>query len=667
MGFELWKEDLWGLPMWMPGILIPLLGCILLGATLAGRWGLLRLAAPECRFDRPIERLRRLAVFGLFQRKQVRYPSSGIIHLFIFFPFLFTVPHVTLLALLGIPPMSSPAGAAWSAYSRLCDVAATLIFAACLSAAFLRTCLRPKRFDSGRMPGALAILGIISVLVLSDSCWSAATAQGESLWPWTLAYGFSRLVAGSSTEQVRSFGMFAWLVHALFFFGFLCAVLPRSKQFHEMTGLLNLFCMRLGKGNVKPLRFGMSDVELESLEEVGARRLKDFTWKHILDFYSCADCGRCTDQCPATAAGRALSPRDFTHEAQKLSYAGRDVPLPFSEEAIWSCTTCGACEEECPLGIEYIDKIVDLRRAAEEDGIVPPNIAKALEGLQKRGNPWGLAPAAAWPAGSEEASSLKGTSATGTLFFPDSFTTFDERARNIADAVCSVLRHAGVSFGIPKSPLRDSGHEARRLGEEFLFMELRDANEKAIRASGALLIVTADPHALNALRRDYRNMPKAVHISEFIAEALDAGTIRLKPADDSRVHVFHDPCYLGRHNEIYSAPRRVLHAVSGLTIREMVKSRDRALCCGGPLSFFHEPAQSRRPADLRLDCALDAGAEVIVTACPYCLVNLTEAAASRGLGIEIIDLVELVSRRIEAVRETIPEMEVSGKTNLISE
>jgi Fe-S oxidoreductase len=449
------------------------------------------------------------------------------------------------------------------------------------------------------------------------------------------------------------------------FFGFLCIV-PGCKQFHEITGWANLFYMRLEGGKVKPLRYGLTERQMEELDAVGVRRFTDFTWKQVLDFYSCADCGRCTDQCPATSAGRALSPREFSVRGQQLAFAGGSLPLSSTAEEIWSCTTCGACEQECPLGIEYIDKIVDLRRAKVEDGEVPAGLSRAFESLDQRGNPWGRAPSSAWPRGATEkvlssqfsvlssenrelkTGAFSSPSTPELLFFPDSLIAFDDRARGIADAACELLRRAGKSFGILPDSGRDSGHEARRLGEEFLFMKLRDLNTEAIRASGTQLVVTADPHALNAFRHDYVDLPRAVHITEVLAEAIEAGRLAFKSDDDRRVYVFHDPCYLGRHNGIYAAPRRILGAIPGLNLKPLQKQCDRSFCCGGPLSFFHEPEETVRPAMIRVEQAVEAGAEVVVTACPWCLVNLGEAAKSAGTNLEVIDITELAVRHLRS-------------------
>ena len=648
VAMELWRQSLFGMPMWLPGILIPLSGSIVFLGLLARRWAVLRKAAPDQPLDQLWLRLRRLWSLGLPQQRQTRYPGTGIPHLCIFFPFLLTMPHLIALVLRGIPALCEPQGAAWTFYSRLCDVAATVIFFGCVAALVYRLWLHPGRFNKERQFQGVLILAIVSALVWSDAAFQAAShvyATG-SPWPFTLAGVIATPMDEAGAGFQARFGLSAWLVHELLFFGFLCIV-PGCKQFHEITGLANVFCGRLRPGKLKPLRYGLTEQQMAELDEAGVRRFTDFTWKHVLDFYSCADCGRCTDQCPAVAAGRALSPREFTCKGQQLAFADGTSALPYTAEEIWSCTGCGACEQECPLGIEYIDKILELRRAGVEDGEIPLGVARAFESLEQHGNPWGRAASAAWPRGSTQEARIASAAAPSpmpVLFFPDSFIAFDERAQGIADAVCGLLTAAGKRFAITPQPGIDSGHEARRFGEEFLFMKLRDLHMQAIRDSGAELIVTADPHALNGFRHDYDGLPRTVHITEVLAEALETGALQLKPEGSGRAHVFHDPCYLGRHNGIYEAPRRILRAIPGLKLKEMKKQCERSFCCGGPLSFFHESQEDRRPAEMRIEQAAEAGAEVIVTACPWCMVNLGEAAKSVGSAIEVIDIASLALR-----------------------
>jgi Fe-S oxidoreductase len=245
---------------------------------------------------------------------------------------------------------------------------------------------------------------------------------------------------------------------------------------------------------------------------------------------------------------------------------------------------------------------------------------------------------------------VDGKNPAETLYFVDSITSYDDRMQSIGRATAKILNHVGENFGILGAPEKDSGHEVRRFGEEMLFMSLRDHNVEAIKASGVTRIVTADPHAYNALKHDYKDVPPVEHISQFIAKEVKAGKIEFNSVEDkSSVYTYHDPCYLGRHNQIYDDPRDVLDAIPGLKRVEMKRSRDRSFCCGGGgLMLFYEPKEDQRMGVKRVQMAAEAGANVIVTACPFCMVNIEDAikVADMEGKMTAIDLAELVEKQI---------------------
>ena len=236
------------------------------------------------------------------------------------------------------------------------------------------------------------------------------------------------------------------------------------------------------------------------------------------------------------------------------------------------------------------------------------------------------------------------------MYFVDSITSYDDRMQSIGRATARLLDEMGEDFAVLGSAEKDSGHEVRRFGEEFLFMALRDHNSEAIRSSGARRIVTADPHAFNALKHDYKEIPPVEHISQTMARAVRSGGIQFRPlADDSKVYTYHDPCYLGRHNLVYDDPRAVLDAIPGLRRIEMRRSRDRSFCCGGGgLMLFYEPKEEERIGVKRVQMAAEAGANVIVTACPFCMANIEDAIKVAGFEgkMTAIDLTELVDQQI---------------------
>ena len=310
--------------------------------------------------------------------------------------------------------------------------------------------------------------------------------------------------------------------------------------------------------------------------------------------------------------------------------------------------------------MEYIDKIVDLRRGLVDDGNVPQSLQKPLKALESRGNPYGKMEKkkADWAKAKEFQQSCpvktldKGKTAD-TLYFVDSVTSYDDRMQAIGRATARILTHVGENFGILGAAERDSGHEVRRFGEETLFMALRDHNVDAIKASGVQRIVTSDPHAYNALKHDYKDkdkLPPVEHISQVIAREVKTGRIKFNPVEnESSVYTYHDPCYLGRHNQIYDDPRDVLDAIPGLNRVEMSRTRDRSFCCGGGgLMLFYEPKEDQRMGVRRVQMAAEAGANVIVTACPFCMTNIEDAIKVAGLEgkMTAIDLAELVEKQI---------------------
>ena len=676
-----------GIPAFIFFILIPLVGIAAFGYIIWRRLAPMLNAAPDNRWSRFGERIERVLKIWLAQWRHPRYMLAGVLHIILFAGFLILGARSTQLVFVGfldgfqLPGFS---GAFGTFYNVLKDYAATAVLIAVSITAIRRGIIRPERYAVPERYGkdhtaeALFVLGLIATLIISESLFEGslmaaeqqAVGHSEIAAPLTLVWLFKHMLGGVSKSALQGLHLAAYTIHDLVFFFFLC-FLPMGKHFHVVTSLFNVFFMRLDRGNVKPVRHGVSDEQLDDLESFGVEKFEDFTWKHMLDFYTCADCGRCSDRCPANRVGRPLSPRfisikarDYAFKHYPLTGGNGEEPQPligdiYSEDEIWSCTTCGACEQECPLGIEYIDKMVDLRRGMVDGGLVPQSLQKPLSALEKRGNPWGKMDRkrADWakelPEGVEvKLLDKKGTEAD-TLYFADSISSFDDRMQDIARATVQVLDAADVDFGVLGKKERDSGHEARRFGEEMLFMDLRDHNTEVIEASGVRRIVTADPHAYNAFQNDYTDLPPVEHISETIAESLKTGKLKLKPLEDSsKTYVYHDPCYLGRHNALYDAPRNVLDAIPGLRRVEMEDDcRDRSFCCGGGgLMLFYEPEEDQRMGVIRVQMAQKAGAKVIVTACPFCLVNIEDAIKVAGLEgeIEAIDLAELVAQQVEA-------------------
>jgi Fe-S oxidoreductase len=645
------------------------------------RFAFLLRNAPDPRFTNLHLRIRTLLKYWLAQWKQPRYRFAGILHIIIFAGFLALAANSLSMLLIGLgisDRLLADASRLLDLYRVVTDYAATAVFIAVLVAAIRRGIFTPKRYavpvPYGRGHGAeaLTVLALIAALMLSASLFEATSRFLRIAGPvpspsvFCLSWFWYKSLAAVSPLAIRKLYLGSYLCHQVTFCTFLC-LLPLGKHFHVVTSVFNVFFAKGDREALKPARWDLTEEQLADAQSLGAKNFQDFTWKQVLDFYSCADCGRCSDQCPSASSGRPLSPRFFTIKAR--DYIFRHYPVfgtskngtaliggVYSEDEIWSCTTCGACEEECPLLIEYIDKIVDVRRGLVDDSKVPTSLQKPLKAIESRGNPYGKLEKkrADWARSEEFQKTCKVPVANGdriqTLYFVDSITSYDDRMQRIAKATARLLNHIGEDFAILGTAEKDSGHEVRRFGEEMLFFALRDHNTEAIRKCGAQRIVTSDPHALNALKHDYQNLPPVQHISQRIAAALASGRIQFHRVENpTETYTFHDPCYLGRHNHLYDAPRDVLDAIPGLNRVEMRRCRDRSFCCGGGgLMLFYEPKEDERMGVMRVRMAAETGANVIVTACPFCLANIEDAIKVAGLEetMTAIDLVELADRQM---------------------
>ncbi len=397
-------------------LIIHLLGITGFAYIVAMRLVPLLRAQRDPRFDRPLARVGKVLKFGLAQWKHPRYRVAGILHIFIFAGFICLVIRAFYVLIVGVSEtfvMPGLSGEAGHIYNIITDYAATVVFLCMIIAIVRRLVFKPARyavpekFGKAHTADAVFLLALIAVLMLADSLFAAARAAGqvqqgqavELLAAWSLPWMLQSLLTSSSLSTLKDFYFGAYLLHEVTFYFLLC-YRPFGIQFHVETSLFNLYFAKLERGTVKPVRYGVSDEHLDQVKSFGVKTFEDFTWKHMLDFYSCADCGRCSDNCPANAVGRPLSPRFITIKAR--DYAFQHYPMfgkstnhkplvggIYSEDEIWSCTTCGACEEECPLLVEYIDKMVDLRRGMIDDGNVPQSLQKPLKALESRGNPYG--------------------------------------------------------------------------------------------------------------------------------------------------------------------------------------------------------------------------------------------------------------------------------------
>ncbi|MGH2636216.1 MAG: (Fe-S)-binding protein [Actinomycetota bacterium] len=654
-----------------------LVAMVAVAGGLATRRGLLltrlvRLGRPvDRRGDLPI-RVAREGSRVLGQRKLFQRFVPGLMHALIFWGFLVLLTTIVEVAGQVIDPtfeLPLVGGTAWLGLVQ--DTFAAGVLVGLGIAVGIRLGQRPERFVGSHRREAYRILGLIFWIVVTLFLGRAARiALGLAPdWWWTpVSTAASQLFDWMSAGWIR-FWMWATLwVHVALILGFL-VYLGYSKHLHIATSSINVF---LGstkpRGYLTPLRI---DLEAAGDEEMslGAATLTDLTRKEALDLYSCTECGRCQSACPAWNTGKPLSPKllvmnlrdHLLEEGPRLLDSGPGgepatplVPDVIDDEVVWACTTCGACMQECPVDIEHIDTIVDLRRnLVMAESRFPPEAAALLRGLETANHPWGLPQAqrASWADGLSVRVIAEGERAPEYLYWVGCAGSFDERAKAISRAVAEVLQRAGVSFAILGPRELCTGDPARRIGNEYLFQTLAEQNVATMREAGVTTVIANCPHCFNTLRNeypDYGGRFEVVHHSQLIARLLAEGRLRPTVRVPATV-AYHDPCYLGRHNDVYGDPRRAFGAVPGVETVEMPRHAERGLCCGaGGARMWMEERIGKRINQERMDEAASTGADTVGVACPYCLIMLDDGARARGDQMRVLDLAQVVSRSLGA-------------------
>jgi Fe-S oxidoreductase len=476
-----------------------------------------------------------------------------------------------------------------------------------------------------------------------------------------------------SAATLREAHRFTWWFHLLLCFTFL-AWIPYTKMIHLLAAPLNIYT-----SNLKPVGAVLKEVDFESTESFGVNSLNKFTWKDLLDLDACTECGRCVANCPANTVGKELSPRDIIVQLRDLMAAREseafgllpdgsssarteeqaDGPKPLaiigaipatSPQALWQCTTCAACMEACPVFIEQMPKIVDMRRyLVMEEAELPETMQEAVVSLENRGQPFRGAQATRvdWADGlnipvigeTEDAEILFWVGCSGALV---------ERNQKTVRATAQLLQKAGVKFAILGREEKCCGDPARRMGNEFLFESLAKENIERMNGYKVTKIVTACPHCMNTLRHEYPRLGgnyQVHHHTQFLAGLVDSGKLK-QPSSPGKKITFHDPCYLGRHNNQYEAPRQLVQLACGRAPLEMERSRSKSFCCGGGggMSFVDEPPTQRVNRE-RAREALKTGADLVAVACPYCMTMMEDGInAEKGeRDVRVMDIAELMN------------------------
>ncbi|MBU1298430.1 MAG: 4Fe-4S dicluster domain-containing protein [Bacteroidetes bacterium] len=639
----------------------------------------LKIGKSEKRTDRPFDRIKKVLIIAFGQTKLLREPLAGLMHFFIFWGFVILLSAILESIGEGIHPQFSLSFLGWL-YSPLVfaqELIALLVVISVLVAFCRRLFNPPKRLQGHSSLDAYFILGMILFIMLSMFGQNTTKMLLNETHFTNLRFVsvfaipiFGELSKGTLEVLYHIF----WWIHIGFVLLFL-NYLPFSKHLHVLTSIPNVYLSKLTpKGSLKPIN--LSD---ETLTKFGASDVEDFTWKQLLDGYTCTECGRCTVSCPANITGKSLSPRKVIVDLRsRLMEKGPlllkkiDISQPaeigsvekhplqkqliydfITEDELWACTTCMACVEECPVMIEHVDTIVDMRRSLVlNESRFPKELQTTFQNLERNFTPWAFSSAsrADWAEGLNVPLITNKPDAE-ILFWVGCAGAYDERAKKVTTAFVKILRKANVNYAILGTEEKCTGDAARRAGNEYLAQMLMMENVSILNKYNVKAIVTTCPHCFNTLKNEYPQFGgnyEVIHHSDYIMKLITDGKIKVAKKLEAKI-TYHDSCYLGRYNEIYDSPRQVVSSVSSDGILEMKRSKDKGFCCGaGGARMFMEETVGKRVNHERTEEALALNIDVIGTACPFCLTMLSDGVKDKGAEkVQVQDIAELVANSIE--------------------
>lgn len=643
-------------------ILLVLLSLAVFTYGLQRRTRLWKIGQQDSRSDSFGKRIKSFLVEGIVHRRILQDVYPGLIHLFIFMGFL--VPFVVIVIVQFMFTLPSPLS---KLLSLFLDLIALFGLGSLVLAFYRRYVTRPSRLDN-RLDDFISLAFLFLILgtgLIMESL--RLSVIGKDIQAWApIGKVLASLIHtfGLSISTKGFLAMLFFRIHFFLVLGFI-AYIPYSKLFHIVSSPLNMIFRSLeSKGALTHM-----DLEDEEAETFGVAKINEFTWKQLLDLDACTHCGRCQDHCPAHLTEKPLSPKDIIldlknhlhKQGKKADEAPTLVGNVVQEDTLWACTTCGNCMEHCPVYVEHVDKIIDLRRSQVlMESKFPEELMEAFRGLEKNSNPWGLGfdARADWV---EELdvpilSEMQGEK-IDYLFFVGCLRSYDDRNKKVAKAMVRILNHLGIKFAILGMEEGCCGDPARRVGNEYLYQILAQANIETFNRYKISKILTTCPHCYNTIKNEYPQMGFSCdvkHHTEFFSELIGSGHLRLDRAIPKKL-TYHDPCYLGRYNGIYKAPREVLHAIPSLDIREMKRSGKDSFCCGaGGGWMWMDEKIGKRINIQRLEDALATDPEWISTACPFCVTMFDDAIKSKDKeeSLQIWDIAEIVEHALAIDKET---------------
>jgi len=621
-------------------------------------------------FGQWLERIKGLIVYVAGQRRLFRVPLPGIAHFFIFWGFLLlslTILQAMIEGLVAFvdPHFTLPILGTFGPLALLQDFFALFVIIAVLYALYVRVSVDPERYKgSHKSQGVMVLLFIftimLSLLVINGIRINLGVDPLSQWRPISRMVG--SIFAGLPVGQQRTIEEIAYWIHLGVVLVFLTE-LPGGKHFHVVTSVVAVLLRNLESKGWLP-------AAPEFNGDVGVSVVERFRWRQMLDYYTCTECGRCQDVCPAYVSGLPLSPKLLmmdlrdnlmvrgmalsaveSDEAAKAILAKPLVGDVITDEVLWSCTTCYACDQECPLFIEHVIPIVDMRRHLIIEGRMDAMLQDALDKLGRYGNSFGQSERmrAKWTQPLDPKVKDARKEAVDYVWFVGDYASYHTSLTEITQKTAEVFQRAGLDFGILYEGERNSGNDVRRVGEEGLFEMLSEENVTALEQCDFKAIVTTDPHTYNSLKNEY---PQEIiggrpilHYSELLDQLISSGQLKLTKKLGYKV-TYHDPCYLGRYNAVYDPPRRVIQA-AGCEIVEMPRNRERGLCCGagGGRIWMDETEVDERPSEARIHEAMELeGVHVFTVTCPKDITMYSDAVKTTGHEDVLLvkDLIELV-------------------------
>ena len=661
-------------------------------------WGSLRFAdrirnwergAPDRRKTTRKNFKQRLADYraGVYMRTLLRDSAAGLMHSMMYFGFLILLGVTTVLEIdHQLPPaLKFLHGDVYKGYAAVGDFAGLMFTGGVVWAIVRRYVQQPYRIRIKTKPEhALILATLLAIGVSGFGAEMFRIAQGQAAgvdldfekWSF-VGYPLAQLVNGASASTLATWHQGWWVAHVLAFVVFL-AILPVTMLRHIFTSPLNMYLKdrERPKGAMK----AMPNLTETSLETFGAHVIEDFTWKQLLDLDACTMCGRCTSVCPAHATGKPLDPREIVLKSGEVMAAtashapggkvsppiGVDSEITISvnslferitAEEVWACTSCKACDEICPVNIEILDKILDMRRylsLMESD--FPAELGNAYRAMENQGNPWGMnqGERGDWAKDLDVQVLDPGAAFNHEyLYWVGCAGSFDDKNKKVTQSMAKLLKRAGVDVAILGPSEMCTGDSARRSGNEYLFQMLAMPNIEMLNGMGVRKIITQCPHCFNTLANEYPQLGgtyEVIHHSQLLEHLIDSGKLDVSNATLEERITYHDSCYLGRHNDVYLAPRNVVSSIKGADLVEMPRNGTTGMCCGaGGARMWMEENIGTKINDERAAEAIATGASRVATACPFCYIMLDDGVKGAGKEENEVKVADIAIHLLDAL------------------